>query len=151
MRFLVGNDNGKMNATITTTKEEIDYQFKYPGKNRVIKEYKNIKDFYSWLDEEDSEEVDIEPTKSHISPKIYDLRIPLKKSKGKDKTEIILLTDSSPDLSKKTEGKTRPGKPMTVSSSHAPSLMEVSLDEGKTCAKCSITGELQCYKNVSNT
>ena len=60
---------------------------------------------YSWLDEEDSEEVDIEPTKSQISPRIYDLCTPLKKSKGKDKTEIILLTDSSPDLSKKTEGK----------------------------------------------
>ena len=119
--------------------------------NRVIKEHKNIKDSYSWVDEEDSEEVDIEPTKSHIPPKIYDLRTPLKKSKGEDKTEFILLTDSSPDLSKKTEGKTKPGQPMAVSRSHATSLMEVSLDEGKTRTKCSISGELHCSKNVSNT
>ena len=67
MRFLIGNDNGKMNATITTSKEEIDYQFQYPGKNRVIKEYKNIKDIYSWVDEEDSEEVDIEPIKKYMT------------------------------------------------------------------------------------
>ena len=38
MKFLVGEDNGKINATITTSKEEIDYQFQYPGKNKVIKE-----------------------------------------------------------------------------------------------------------------
>ena len=105
MRFLVGKDNGKTNATITASKEEIDYQFQYPGKNKVIKEYKNSKDFYSWSDEEESVKVDTEPIKSHISPKIYDLHTPLKKYKGKDKTEIILLTDSSPDLSKKTEKK----------------------------------------------
>ena len=76
MRFLVGYDNGKMNATITISKEEIDRQFQYPGKNKVIKEYKNIKDFYSLLDEEDSEEVNEEPTKSQFSPKIYDLQTP---------------------------------------------------------------------------
>ena len=70
MRFLVGQDNGKTCATITTSKEEIDYQFQYPGRNQVIKKYKNIRDFYSWSDEDDSELVDIEPTKSHISPKI---------------------------------------------------------------------------------
>ena len=102
MRFLVGKDNGKTNATITTSKEEIDYQFQYPGKNKVIKEYKNIKDFYSWSNEEDSEKVDTEPIKSHISPKIYDLRTPLKKSKGTDNTEIVLSSDSSPDFSKET-------------------------------------------------
>ena len=136
MRFLVG-ENGKINATITTSKEEIDYQFQYPGKNKVIKEYKNIKDFYSWLDEEDSEKVDAEPTKSHIPPKVYDLRTPVKKS------------DSSPDLSKETEGKTKMDKPMATSSSHATSLVEVILDEEKTRAKCSISGELHCYKNDS--
>ena len=147
MRFLVGVDNGKINATITTSKEEIDYQFQYPGRNKVIKEYKNIKDMYSWLDEEDNEEVDTEPTKSHISPKIYDLRTLLYKSKGMDKTEIVLLTDSSPDLNSK---KTELGKPMDTSSFQTTTLMEVSLDEDNTRAKCSISGELHCYKNVSN-
>ena len=39
MRFLVGQDNGKTCATITTSKEEIDYQFQYPGRNQVIKKY----------------------------------------------------------------------------------------------------------------
>ena len=80
MRFLVGTDNGIMNATITTSKEEIDRQFQYPGKNKVIKEYKNVKDFYSCWDEEDSEEVYEEPTASQYSPKIYDLQTPLKNS-----------------------------------------------------------------------
>ena len=102
---------------------------------------------YSWLDEEDSEEVDTEPTKSHISPKIYDLRTPLKKSKGLDETEIVLLTDSSPDLNSK---KTELGKPMDTSSFQTTTLMEVSLDEDNTRAKCSISGELHCYKNDSN-
>ena len=63
MRFLVGKNNGKINATLTTSKKEIDYQFQYPGKKKVIKEYKNIKDFYSWSDEGDNEMVDTEPIK----------------------------------------------------------------------------------------
>ena len=90
MSFLVGVDNGKINDTITTSK---DYKFQYPGRIKVIKEYRNIKDMYSWLDEEDSEEVDTELTKSHTSPKIYDLHTLLKKSKGLDEREIVLLTD----------------------------------------------------------
>ena len=151
MRFLVGQDNGKTCATITTSKEEIDYQFQYPGRNQVIKKYKNIRDFYSWSDEDDSELVDIEPTKSHISPKIYDLRTPLKKSRGKDNTKIVLSSDSSPDLSKITEEKRKLSKAMATSSSHAPSLMEAILDEEKTRAKCSKVGELHCYKNASIT
>ena len=102
---------------------------------------------YSWLDEEDSEEVDTEPTKSHTSPKIYDLRTPLKKSKGLDKTEIVLLTDSSPDLNSK---KTELGKSMDTSSFQTTTLMEVSLDEDNNRANCSISGELQCYKYDSN-
>ena len=40
MRFLVGDDNGKTRATITTSKEEVDYQFQYLGE---IKSPKNIK------------------------------------------------------------------------------------------------------------
>ena len=39
MRFLVGEENGIINACITTSKEELDYQFQYPGKNKVVKEY----------------------------------------------------------------------------------------------------------------
>ena len=82
MRFLFGYEKGKTFATITTSKEEVDYQFWYPGRNKVIGEYKNIKDDYSWNNEDDSELVYTEPVKSTYSPKIYDLRTPLKKSKG---------------------------------------------------------------------
>ena len=57
MRFLVGQDNGKTWATITTSKEEADYQFQH-----------------SWSDEDDNKMVDTEPIKRYISPKIYDLR-----------------------------------------------------------------------------
>ena len=100
MRFLVGYDMGKPYATITTSKEEVDYQFWYCGRNKVIKEYKNIKDNYSWNDKGDSELVYMEPVKNTHSPKIYDLRTPLKKSKGMDNTEILLSSDSSSDFGK---------------------------------------------------
>ena len=64
-------------ATIITTKEEVDDQFQYPERNKVIKEYKYITDNYSWDDELESEK---EITRSSDSPKIYDLRSPQKKS-----------------------------------------------------------------------
>ena len=38
------------------TKEEVDYQFWYPQRNKVIKEYKNIRDNYSWDDDFDFED-----------------------------------------------------------------------------------------------
>ena len=71
MRFLIGEENGKINACITTSKEELDYQFQYPGKNKVIKEYAKIRDFYSWEDEENT--VDTMTSKNNISPTVYDL------------------------------------------------------------------------------
>ena len=41
IRILVGFDkDSKMNATIITSKEEVDHQFWYPKRNKVIKEYK---------------------------------------------------------------------------------------------------------------
>ena len=41
IRMLVGyGKNDQMNATIITTKEEVNYQFWGPGRNKVIKEYK---------------------------------------------------------------------------------------------------------------
>ena len=76
MRFLIGEENGKINACITTSKEERDYQFQYPGKNKVVKEYANIRDFYSWGAEENT--VDIMTRKSNVSPTIYDLYFSLK-------------------------------------------------------------------------
>ena len=54
MRLLFGYDNGKPCATITSSKEEIDNQLWHPRSNKVIKDYKNIKDNYSWLDEDGS-------------------------------------------------------------------------------------------------
>ena len=53
--MLVGYEGDKMFATIITTKEEVDYQFWYPGRNKVIKDYKYIKDYYSWVDEGENE------------------------------------------------------------------------------------------------
>ena len=75
-----------MNASITTSKEELDYQLQYPGKNKVIKEYANIKDFYSWGDEEE-DTVDTMTSNSYISPTtIYDLHTPMKKGNQKKQT-----------------------------------------------------------------
>ena len=79
IRMLVGyGEVGEIkDATIITTKEEeeVDDQFQYPEQNKVIKEYKYIKDIYSWDDEFES---DSGKTKSTNSPKIYDLRTPQK-------------------------------------------------------------------------
>ena len=90
MHLLFGYDNGKSCATITSSKEES--QFWYPRRNRVIKEYKNIKDNYTSCGEDDSELVDEETTINSLSPKIYDLRTP---SKRTNYAEIVLLSESS--------------------------------------------------------
>ena len=95
MRVLFGYDKGIPCATITSSKEEIDNQFWYPKRSRVIKEYKDIKDNYSWSSEDDSEMVDTESTKNAPSPRIYDLRTPLKESKRTDTPKIVLLFDSA--------------------------------------------------------
>jgi hypothetical protein len=73
-----------MNASITASKEELDYQLQYPGKNKVIKEYANIRNFYSWGDEKDT--VNTLTSNSYISPTIYDLRTPMKKGNQKKQT-----------------------------------------------------------------
>ena len=75
-----------------SSKEEIDSQFWYPRRNRVIKDYKNIQDNYSWYGEDDSELIDEETTINSPSPKIYDLRTP---SKRTNYTEIVLSSESS--------------------------------------------------------
>ena len=72
----------------------------------------------------------------------------MKKSKGMDNTEIILSSDSSPNLGKKTEVNLNSDKAITTSSSHASSLVDVILDEEKIRAKCSKIGELHCYKTL---
>ena len=74
------DDKGNMSAVIITPKEDVDYQFWYPKRNRVINEYKYIKDNYSWSDEVEKES---EYAKGATSPKIYDLRTPQKKSETK--------------------------------------------------------------------
>ena len=90
IRMLVGYDkDSKINATIITTKEEVDYQFWYPKRNKVIKEYKNIKDYYSWSDEFENES---ESAKCTNSPRVYDLRTPQKKSRM-----IELMSDTTSD------------------------------------------------------
>ena len=62
-----------MSTVIITPKEDVDYQFWYPKRNRVINEYKYIKDNYSWSDEVEKES---EYATGATSPKIYDLRTP---------------------------------------------------------------------------
>ena len=52
----------------------------------MIKEYKNIKDNYSWNEENEGE---LEVSKP--SAKIYDLRTPLKKSRKDDTVSIFLF------------------------------------------------------------
>jgi len=74
----------KMNASITASKKELGYQLQYPGKNKVIKEYVNIRNFYSWGDEKDT--VDTMTSNSYISPTIYDLCTPMKKGNQKKQT-----------------------------------------------------------------
>ena len=98
MRVLFGHDNGKPCATITSSKEEIDSQFWYPRRIKVIKDYKNIKDNYSWHCEDDSELGDEESTINSPSPKIYDLRTPLKRT---NYTDIFLSSESSTKSDKK--------------------------------------------------
>ena len=66
-RVLVGYENEKTFATFTTTK------FRYFERNKFIKEYKHIKDNYSWNDENKGELVYSEPAESKHSSKIYDL------------------------------------------------------------------------------
>ena len=141
MRFLVGEENGIINACITTSKEELDYQFQYPGKNKVVKEYAHIRDFYSWEDEEIT--VDTMTRKSDISPTIYDLRTPIKrKSEKTDNKEVVLLSDESTDIQSNKKGS---AKRRTVTSLPATSLLEVSLDDDQTRVKSSEPGELHCY------
>ena len=139
-RFLIGEENGKINACITTSKEELDYQFQYPGKNKVVKEYANIWDFYSWEDEENT--VDTMTRKSDISPTIYDLRTPMKrKSEKTDNKEVVLLSDESTDIQSNKKGT---AKRRTFTSLPATSLSEVSLDDDQTRVKSSGIGELHC-------
>ena len=144
------------------SKEEIDSQFWYPRRNRVIKEYKNIKDNYSWSGEDDSELVYTEPVKSIHSPKIYELRTPLKTSKGKDNTEVILSSDSSSDFGKKAKRSYKLDKAISTSSINTSvmvqnqvaaqgsglSLVDVIFLEETLCTKCSKVGESHCY-NIS--
>ena len=146
MKFLVGEENGIINACITTSKEELDYQFQYPGKNKVVKEYANIRDSYSWEDEENT--VDTMTRKSDISPTIYDLRTPIKrKSEKTDNKEVVLLSDESTDIQSNKKGS---AKRRTFTSLPATSLLEVFIDDDQTRVKSSGIGELHCYNNDSN-
>ena len=101
-----------------------------------------------------------EPTKNTLSPKIYDLRTPLKKSKGKDNTEVVLSIHSSSDFGKKAKRSYKSDKAISTSSiddssmvhkkdakqSSGLSLVDIILLEEKSRAKCSKVGESYCYK-----
>ena len=90
IRMCVGyDDKGKMSATIITPKEDVDHQFWYPKRNRVINEYKYIKDYYSWSDKVEKES---DYAINTTSSKIYDRRTPQKKSERK-KTHSSKFSD----------------------------------------------------------
>ena len=154
-------ENGEMNATIITTKEEVDHQFWYPKRNKVINEYKNIRTNYSWDDEFEFES---DPAKSTNSPKIYDLRTPQKKSR---KTDMYSddTSDKLFDLSKNNKQRksekvkdSKPAKPDTsrkivsLTSTHtAVSLVGMILLEESSHDKHSKTGTVIKLKDCKNT
>ena len=164
MRILLGYDNGIPYATITSSKEEIDNQFWYPRRNRVIKEYKDVKDNYSWSSEDDSVSSETEPSKNDPPPRIYDLRTPLKESKRTDCYEEILLYDATSEIGKRTKGSLKSIKATTTSvkdstftaqtmvskPSKEMSLVELILMEEKARSKCAEAGELHCYKSLQS-
>ena len=61
----------------------------HPERNKAIKEYKYIKDNYSWNDESEGELVYSEPATYKPPPKIYDLRTALNKSNKNDMVSDI--------------------------------------------------------------
>jgi len=166
IRMCVGyDDKGKMSATIITPKEDVDHQFWYPKRNRVINEYKYIKDYYSWSDEVEKES---DHAINTTSPKIYDLRTPQKKSERKktlssESSEKMYSSDSSdvmfdPNYDYKSTEFTKDSKPTnTISSSSRISSMPTKTDlsivdkillEESSYAKHSKTGSVNKAKQL---
>ena len=84
-----------------------------------MKEYKDIKDNYSWNDENKGEAVYSEPAKSKHSPKIYDLQTPLKKSRKDDMESNMvsdMFSDMVPIIDNVKDGVHKRGKKATTSS-----------------------------------
>ena len=122
----------------------------------MIKEYKYIKDNYSWDDEFESEK---EITKSSDSPKIYDLRSPQKKS---SKMEMYSDYTSEKLFNKYEDTQNRrtrdfiPIKPTTsaklvsipVSKQKAMSLVDMILMEESNRDKPSTKGTITTMKVV---
>ena len=73
--FVSTFENNKLG---TTCKEDVDYQFWNRERNKVIDEYKNMKDNYSWDNEVEGEVVYSDITSHQLetnkSPTVYDLR-----------------------------------------------------------------------------
>ena len=112
-----------MNATIITSKEEVDYQFWYPKRNKVINEYKNIKDYYSWNDEFEDES---ESAKCINSPRVFDIRTPQKKSRmielmsdttSDDNGDLFVNKSTDKSVDQKTKRPTVPAKLASIPSS----------------------------------
>ena len=121
-----------MNATITSTKEDVDNQFCYPKRKRVINEYKSIKDNYSWNDEFEFEGG---PALCTNSPKIFDLRTPQKKSRKSDTyldntlEQWIDLSKVSKQMQSEKIKESIPAKPISVKSYTASSnLVSLALE-----------------------
>ena len=162
MRILLGYDNGIPCATITSSKEGNDNQFWYPRRNRVIKEYKDVKDNYFWSSEDDNVSSETEPSKNDPPPRIYDLRTPLKESKRTDFSEEILLYDATSEIGKRTKGSLKTIKAITTSGrdssftaqtmdtkpSKELSLVDLILMEEKSRSKCVEVGESYSYKTL---
>ena len=152
-----------MSTTITTPKEDVDHTFWYPKRNRVINEYKYIKDYYSWSDEVEKES---DHAINTTSPKIYDLRTPQKKSENKktlssESSKKMYSSDSSdvmfdPNYDYKATEFTKDSKPTNTISSNSRissmptktdlSIVEKVLLEESSYAKHSKTGSVNKAK-----
>ena len=147
-----------MSATIITPKEDVDHHLWYPKRNRVINEYKHIKDYYSWSDEVEKES---EYAKGATSPKIYDLRTPQKKLRTK-KTYSSNSSDSMFETidndnykpiktvmeSKPTYSNTSSNLVSSLPSNTTLSFVDKILLEESSCAKHSKTGSVNKAKQL---
>ena len=127
------------------------------GRTRSLKNTKTSK--ISYLDEDDNKVVDTEPTKNNTSPKINDLRTPLKKSRIMQFGNCFVMWF----VTRSRYENRREAKDIATSRSVVSSLIlkwgnerlrenlvDSILEEEKTRAKCSKFGESYCFKTFQH-
>ena len=147
-----------MSVVIITPKEDVDYQFWYPKRNRVIR-IQIHKRQLPWSDEVEKESAS---AKSATSPKIYDLRTPQKKSETKkkyssDSSDSMFETIKSYEDTEDTKQSKRVVDSKPISSSNRTtsipvktnlSLVDKILLEESSCTKHSKTGSVNKAKKL---